>query len=55
MRTPKLVEMELTAAEQPQTKEPGRFHFLPFAFQSKELAEEFNTIFRRAITICGSK
>lgn len=50
-----IFEMELIAAEQPQTKELGRFHYLTFTFDSKELAEQFNTMFRRAITICGSK
>ena|ERR1051325_1344624 len=47
--------MELTAAEQPHTKELAHFNYLTFTFDNKELAEQFNAAFRRAIKICGSK
>jgi hypothetical protein len=50
-----IFEMELTAAEQPQTKELGRFDHLTFTFESKDLAEQFNTAIRSAISICNTK
>ena len=50
-----IFDMELTAAEQPQTKELGHFGYLTFTFDSKELAEQFNAAFRSAISICNSK
>lgn len=42
-------------SEQPLTKELAHFEYLTFTFESQELAEQFNAVFRRAITICGSK
>ena len=50
-----IFDAELTAAEQSQTKELGHFTSLTFTFDSQVLAEQFNVVFRRAITICSSK
>ena len=50
-----IFELELTAAEEPQTKELGRFDYVTFNFDSKELAEQFNAAFRSAIRICNAK
>jgi hypothetical protein len=50
-----IFELELTAAEQPQTKELGSFGYLTFNFDSKDLAEQFNAAFRSAIRICNAK
>jgi hypothetical protein len=50
-----IFDVELTAAEQPPSKELGRFDYLTFTFDSKELAEQFNAAFRRAFKICSEK
>ena len=50
-----IFDAELTSAEQPQTKELGHFEYLTFNFESRELAEQFNTAFRRATKICEKK
>lgn len=50
-----IFDAELTSVEGPQTKELGHFDFLSFTFESRELAEQFNTAFRRAIKICTNK
>lgn len=50
-----IFDVELTAAEEPHTKEIGRFEHVTFTFDSKELAEQFNAAFRQAIKICTSK
>ncbi len=50
-----IFELELTAAEQPQTKELGSFGYLTFNFDSTDLAEQFNAAFRSAIRICNAK
>jgi hypothetical protein len=50
-----IFEMELTAAEQPPAKELGRFDYLTFTFDSKEIAEQFNAAFRQAIKTCSNK
>jgi len=50
-----IFELELTAAEQPQTKELGSFDYLTFNFDSKDLAEQFNAAFRSAIRICNTR
>lgn len=50
-----IFDVELTAAEEPHTKELGSFDYVTFSFDSKDLAEQFNEAFRRAITICTSK
>jgi hypothetical protein len=50
-----IFDAELTPAEQPQTKELGHFDYLSFTFESRELAEQFDAAFRRAIKICANK
>lgn len=50
-----IFDLELTSAEQPQTKELGHFDYLTFNFDSKDLAEQFDAAFRSAIRICNAK
>lgn len=50
-----IFDAELTSVEQPQTKELGSFDYLTFNFESRELAEQFNAAFRRAIKLCPNK
>ncbi|HYK21473.1 MAG TPA: hypothetical protein VEV42_12110 [Pyrinomonadaceae bacterium] len=49
-----IFDVELTPAEQSQTKELGHFEYLTFTFETRDLAEQFNAAFRRAIKICNS-
>lgn len=48
-------DVELTSAEQPQTKELGSFEYLTFTFESRKLAEQFNAAFRHAIKMCTNR
>jgi len=50
-----IFDVELTAAEQSQTKELAHFEYLTFTFETKELAQQFDATFRQAIKICASK
>jgi hypothetical protein len=50
----RVFDAELTPAEPSQEKELGHFDYLNFTFESRELAEQFDTAFRRAIKICSN-
>jgi hypothetical protein len=47
-----IFDVELTAAQQPQTKELAHFEYLTFTFATRELAQQFDAAFRRAINLC---
>jgi len=53
--TQPIFDVELTAAEEPHAKEVGSFDYVTFAFDNKQLAEQFNAALRRAITMCSGK
>jgi hypothetical protein len=50
-----IFDVELTAAEQSQTKELAHFDYLTFTFETREFAQQFDSAFRQAIKICANK